>query len=117
VLLKAPAPAGWQWQGGTYKSAMAHWVLKGQTEVVCVVASESDAFVQAMLMEEGMYEAVVEKKKALFEQATKVHVANAQVVRCGEGVDHHCICSVSELPLGNSPLVGLMMCCAVCIVV
>jgi len=51
------------------------------------VTSESDAFVQAMLAEDGADK--VEKRKALFEQAAKVHVANAQAVGCGEGVDRH----------------------------
>ena len=41
---------GWQWQGGIYKSATAQqfFRLQGRTEAVCIVASESDAFTQAM---------------------------------------------------------------------
>jgi len=44
----------------------ARRLSRGRTEVVRVVTSESDAFVQAMLAEHGTNEAVVEKRKALF---------------------------------------------------
>ena len=80
---------GWQRQGGTYESATTRRFFKGRTEVVRVVTNESDAFVQAMLAEDGVDEAAVEKRKALFEQAAKVHVANAQAAGRGEGVDRH----------------------------
>jgi len=77
----------WQRQGGTYESATIRRFFKGRTEVIRVVTSESDAFVQAMLTEDGADK--LEKRKAPFEQAAKVHVANAQAAGRGEGVDRH----------------------------
>jgi len=71
-------------QGGTYESATTRRFFKGRTEVIRVVTSEADAFVQAMMEEKGE-----EEKKALFEKAAKVHVANAQDAGRGEGVDRH----------------------------
>lgn len=71
-------------QGGTYESATTRRFFKGRTEVIRVVTSEADAFVQAMIEEKGE-----EEKKALFEKAAKVHVANAQDAGRGEGVDRH----------------------------
>ena len=70
--------------GGTYESATTRRFFKGRTEVIRVVTSESDAFVQAMMEEKGM-----EESKALFEKAAKVHVENAQAAGRGEGVDRH----------------------------
>jgi len=80
---------GWKRQGATYESATTRRFFKGRTEVVRVVTSESDAFVRAMMAEDGAEEARVENRKALFEQAANVHVANAQAAGRGEGVDRH----------------------------
>ena len=80
---------GWTRQGGTYESATTRRFFKGRTEVVRVVTNESDAFVRAMMEEDGKEEADVENRKKLFELAAKVHVANAQTAGRGEGVDRH----------------------------
>lgn len=71
-------------QGGTYESATTRRFFKGRTEVIRVVTSEADAFVQAMMSDKG-----VDERKALFEKAAKLHVANAQDAGRGEGVDRH----------------------------
>jgi len=103
---------GWQRQGGTYESATTRRFFKGQTGFVRVVTRESDAFVQAMLAAEG-----ADKRKALFEQAAKVHVANAQAAGRGEGIDRHFL--GERTAAGNSlSFLGLMACCAAaCVVV
>lgn len=75
---------GWKRQGGTYESATTRRFFKGRTEVIRVVTSESDAFVRAMMAEDG-----AEDRKKLFELAAKVHVTNAQAAGRGEGVDRH----------------------------
>jgi carnitine O-acetyltransferase len=80
---------GWKRQGGTYESATTRRFFKGRTEVVRVVTNESDAFVRAMMEEDGKEEADVENRKKLFELAAKAHVANAQAAGRGEGVDRH----------------------------
>jgi len=80
---------GWKRQGGTYESATTRRFFKGRTEVVRVVTSESDAFVSAMMEEDGKEEADVENRKELFELAAKAHVVNAQAAGRGEGVDRH----------------------------
>jgi carnitine O-acetyltransferase len=81
---------GWKRQGGTYESATTRRFFKGRTEVVRVVTSESDAFVRAMMVEDGTdADAGVKDKRALFERAAKAHVANAQAAGRGEGVDRH----------------------------
>lgn len=80
---------GWERQGGTYESATTRRFFKGRTEVIRVVTSESDAFVRAMMAEDGSKEASQENRRALFERAAKVHVANAQAAGRGEGVDRH----------------------------
>ncbi len=83
-------------EGATYESATTRRFFKGRTEVIRVITSESDAFVQAMMTEKGVS---AEEKKALFEKAAKVHVANAQTAGRGEGIDRHllggctlCVC-------------------------
>ena len=80
---------GWKRQGATYESATTRRFFKGRTEVVRVVTSESDAFVRAMMADDGAEEARVENRKALFERAANVHIANAQAAGRGEGVDRH----------------------------
>jgi carnitine O-acetyltransferase len=79
----------WKRQGATYESATTRRFFKGRTEVVRVVTSESDAFVRAMMADDGAEEAGVENRKALLERAANVHVANAQAAGRGEGVDRH----------------------------
>ncbi len=54
-----------------------------------IVTGESDAFVRAMMEEDGKEEADVESRKKLFELAAKAHVANAQAAGRGEGVDRY----------------------------
>ncbi|KAI9510514.1 acyltransferase ChoActase/COT/CPT [Russula earlei] len=80
---------GWKRPGGTYESATTRRYLKGRTEVVRVVTSESDAFVRAMMAEDGAEEASVQNKRTLLEKAAKMHVENAQAAGRGEGVDRH----------------------------
>ena len=99
---------GLQRQGGTYESATTRRFFKGRTEVIRVVTSESDAFVQAMLAKDGADDAVVEKRKALFERAAKVHVANAQAAGRGEGVDRHLL---GERTAAGNFLPLLLTCC------
>lgn len=72
-------------QGGTYESATTRRYFKGRTEVVRVVTKESDAFVRAMMAQGDDSD----NRRALFELAAKVHVANAQAAGRGEGVDRH----------------------------
>ena len=80
---------GWKRQGGTYESAMTRRFFKGRTEVIRVLTSESDAFVRAMMAEDGKEESGAENRKKLFELAAKAHVTNAQAAGRGEGVDRH----------------------------
>ena len=80
---------GWKRQGGTYESAMTRRFFKGRTEVIRVLTSESDAFVRAMMAEDGKEESGSENRKKLFELAAKAHVTNAQAAGRGEGVDRH----------------------------
>jgi len=68
---------------------MTRRFFEGRTEMVRVVTSEDDAFVRAMMLEDGVEEAVVENRRALFERAAKVHVADAEVAGREEGVDRH----------------------------
>ncbi len=82
-------------QGGTYESATTRRFFKGRTEVIRVVTSETDAFVQAMMADDVS----TEEKKALFEKAAKVHVANAQAAGRGEGVDRHLFGELFDVPL------------------
>jgi hypothetical protein len=63
---------------------MTCWFFKGCTEVVRVITNEIDVFVHVLMAEDGADKAVVQKRKALFERAAKVHVANAQGAGRGE---------------------------------
>ena len=107
-ICKAPALAWLTAAGGTYESATTRRFFKGRTEVIRVVTSESDAFVQAMLAKDGADDAVVEKRRALFERAAKVHVANAQAAGRGEGVDRHLL---GERTAAGNFLPLLLTCC------
>ena len=66
------------------------------------------------MAEDGADEAVVEKRKALFEQ---VQVASLVRRRPGAERGSAATCSVSEPLLGNAPLLGLITCCAAYVVV
>lgn len=61
-------------KGGTYESATTGRFSKSCMGVVRVVTSESNAFVRAMVANDG-----VEDRKKLFELAALAHVANAYV--------------------------------------
>ncbi|KAJ7625541.1 acyltransferase ChoActase/COT/CPT [Roridomyces roridus] len=70
--------------GGTYEAATTRRFLKGRTEAIRVVSSESDAWVASMDVEVGLQE-----KKRLFDAAVKVHGARARAAGMGQGVDRH----------------------------
>jgi len=74
------------------------------------------ALVQAMLVEDGADDAVVEKRDALFEQAVKVHGVNAQAAGRGEGADRHLL-GERTASWKSLPFLGLMACCAAACVV
>ena len=72
-------------QGGTYESSTTRKFYKGRTEVIRVVSSESDAFVQSMLQPRISWS----KRKALFREAARKHVETARSAGSGQGVDRH----------------------------
>ena len=72
-------------QGGTYESCATRRFYKGRTEVIRVVSSESDAFVQSMLEPRASRS----KRKVLFREATRKHVETAKAASSGQGVDRH----------------------------
>ena len=72
-------------QGGTYESATTRRFYKGRTEVIRVVSSESEAFVQSMLDPHVPRN----KRKALFMEAAKKHVETAKAAGSGQGFDRH----------------------------
>lgn len=71
--------------GGTYESATTRKFYKGRTEVIRVVSSESDAFIQSMLDPHASRS----KRKALFMEAAKRHVETARAAGSGQGFDRH----------------------------
>ena len=71
----------------TYESAVTCRFFQACTEDVRVIANEIDVFVHVLMAEDGADKAVEQKRKALFERAAKVHVANAQGAGRGEGLD------------------------------
>lgn len=83
-------------KGGTYEAATTRRFLKGRTEAIRVVTSESDAWVRSM----DDARASSEQKKSLFDAATKKHVALAKSGGMGQGVDRHILgaCEV-RIPL------------------
>lgn len=72
-------------QGGTYEAATTRRFLKGRTEAIRVVSSESDDWVRSM------DDANVrnEERKKLFGLACKKHVELAKAAGKAEGVDRH----------------------------
>lgn len=72
-------------QGGTYEAATTRRFLKGRTEAIRVVSSESDRWVKSM-DNPACSEA---EKKSLFELACKKHVELAKEAGKAEGVDRH----------------------------
>jgi carnitine O-acetyltransferase len=73
--------------GGTYESASTRKFYKGRTEVIRVVSSESDAFVQSMLGSPGSV-SVLEKQR-LLREAAKAHITTAKNAGSGQGIDKH----------------------------
>jgi len=74
-----------QRNGGTYEAASTRKFLKGRTETIRVVTSESDAWVKSMDDKESS----LELQKRLFDQAAKKHIILAKAAGRGEGVDRH----------------------------
>lgn len=72
-------------QGGTYESCTTRKFYKGRTEVIRVISSESDAFIQSMLDPHVPRS----KRKALFREAAGKHVETAKAAGAGQGFDRH----------------------------
>lgn len=83
-LLKS---SGQKRNGGTYESATTRKFYKGRTEVIRVVSSESDAFVQSMLAPPSRFSNA--EKKHLFQTAAKAHIKIAKEAGSGQGIDRH----------------------------
>jgi carnitine O-acetyltransferase len=73
--------------GGTYESATTRKFLKGRTEVIRVVSSQSDAFVQSMLA--PSLSVSIPEKQLLFKKAAAAHVSFAKNAVNGQGIDRH----------------------------
>ncbi|KAI0315025.1 acyltransferase ChoActase/COT/CPT [Amylostereum chailletii] len=71
--------------GGTYEAATTRRFLKGRTEAIRVVSSESDAWVKAM----DDATSTDAKRKDLFVLAAKKHVERAKTAGSGQGIDRH----------------------------
>lgn len=76
---------GKQREGGTYEAASTRRFLKGRTEAIRVVSSESDAFVLAM------DDATVDEdeRRRLFKLAASKHIQLAKEAGKAQGVDRH----------------------------
>lgn len=72
-------------RGGTYEAATTRKFLKGRTEAIRIVSTESDKWVASM----DDPSASPEDKKALFHAAVKKHGAWARMAGNGLGVDRH----------------------------
>ncbi|OJT06724.1 Carnitine O-acetyltransferase, mitochondrial [Trametes pubescens] len=72
-------------QGGTYEAASVRKFLKGRTEAIRVVTSQSDAWVQSM----DDASAGATRKLELFKDAVKAHGASARAAGNGLGIDRH----------------------------
>jgi len=102
---KAPALAELAAVGGTYESATTRRFFKRRKEVIRVVTSESEAFIEAMLAEDGTDEAVVERGRHCLSELPKCTWLMRR--RPGAKRTSTVICSVSELLLGTlSPFLG-----------
>ncbi|KZT43438.1 carnitine acetyl transferase [Sistotremastrum suecicum HHB10207 ss-3] len=71
--------------GGTYEAATTRRFLKGRTECVRIVTSESDAFCMGM---DDKSLTDDERKKRL-QTAAKLHIQHAKEAGKGQGVDRH----------------------------
>lgn len=71
--------------GGTYEAATTRRFLKGRTEAIRVVSTESDAWVASMLDTSASDEA----RRALFAKAGAKHVERAKAAGKAQGVDRH----------------------------
>lgn len=76
---------GQQRQGGTYEAATTRRFLKGRTEAIRVVSSESDAWVDSM----DQPHASTETRISMFKAAVKKHNGWAKMAGSGLGVDRH----------------------------
>ncbi|CAK5279447.1 unnamed protein product [Mycena citricolor] len=76
---------GAQRVGGTYEAASTRRFLKGRTEAIRVVSSESDAWVKSMDADS----IPSWQKKQLFKDAVKVHGDRARSGGMGQGIDRH----------------------------
>ena len=74
-------------QGGTYEAATTRKFLKGRTEAIRVVSSESDAWVESM----DEPHASRDTRLNLFKAALKKHGGWARMAGNGLGVDRHLI--------------------------
>lgn len=72
-------------QGGTYEAATTRKFLKGRTEAIRVVSSESDTWVESMDQPHASREA----RLSLFKAAIKKHGGWARMAGNGLGVDRH----------------------------
>lgn len=72
-------------QGGTYEAASVRKFLKGRTEAIRVVTSQSDAWVQSM----DDASAGATRKLELFKDAVKTHGSSARAAGNGLGIDRH----------------------------
>jgi len=72
-------------QGATYEAATTRKFLKGRTEAIRVVTSESDDWVQSM----DDPSATPAERKQKFDLATRRHVQVAKRGGSGQGIDRH----------------------------
>ncbi|KAI5117139.1 hypothetical protein M0805_008258 [Coniferiporia weirii] len=72
-------------QGATYEAASTRRFLKGRTETIRVVSTESDAWVRAM----GSRDVDDEAKRQLLKEAAVRHVQLAKDAGNAQGVDRH----------------------------
>jgi carnitine O-acetyltransferase len=77
--------------GGTYEAATTRRFLKGRTEAIRVVTTESDAWVRSM----DDPSLGKEERKRLFKEAVNRHGADARRSGTGMGVDRHMFGCVS----------------------
>jgi len=83
------AANGQKRNGGTYESATTRKFYKGRTEVIRVVSSESDEFVQSMLSSLSSSNLSSAEKRHLFQKAAKAHIKYAKEAGAGQGIDRH----------------------------
>ncbi|KAJ7091566.1 acyltransferase ChoActase/COT/CPT [Mycena belliarum] len=71
--------------GATYEAASTRRFLKGRTEAIRVVSTESDAWVTSM----DDPDVAPKERKRLFDAAVKTHQTLARAAGMGQGVDRH----------------------------